>query len=73
MTLADEFEIYDSTTADCLQNGDLIFYDGEYIEINLFEDLGTVIKIEGYSYTIDEEVDKDLNPDERLNLYKFAD
>lgn len=69
----DELEIYDACTADTLQNGDIIKYEGIFFQIVYVEDAGTEIKVTGLSLEWEEELDGILEPDEVLSLYKFKD
>lgn len=72
MSLSDEFKIIDSCTADALQQGDLIFAQGQYVEVHSIDD-EDFVTIHGYSYTEDDTVSLDpVNFDHEFDLYGVA-
>lgn len=72
MALADEFEKYDSCTADTLEVGDIIFVNDQFVEVHCTVDY-TDITIMGYSYNEDSDVEiPDIDAHTRLDLFKIA-
>lgn len=60
--------IYDHITADAIDEGDLVFYQNDYIEVTSKIDDGSIL-IKGYSHTSGDTVTYILTADTEVGLW----
>jgi hypothetical protein len=67
----DEHEVYDSVPAHTLENGDQIVWNGDYIVLDLAEDVGESVVIE-WTDDLGDWQDAMLDPYAEYDLWRYV-